>query len=290
MTTPGVVRLEADGLDDFLLDASTGVVVTELDLGFPAVREVVDERPDVDGEDDTSSLFGARAVSITAAVVPVGAITRRAVLDRISSFLRLGLEVYVYWDDEDDGDERRMKVRVDQFRRPINSRGAYVQVGWRAPDGVQEAALVTTETAAATVADEGGRVYPRSYPWSYADSDPIGVVEVTNDGNVRTYPVLRLYGPCTNPRIENRTVAKALEFGNSDFGDLTLVAGEYVEIDTRERTVLLGGITTQSRRERLDDDVSQWWALEPGVNVVRYYPESFESGAEAVITYRSCWL
>ena len=43
-------------------------------------------------------------------------------------------------------------------------------------------------------------------------------------------------------------------------------------------------------RDRLNDDVSRWWALEPGENTLRYFPESFDVGSEAVITYRSAWL
>lgn len=284
-------RLEADGLDPFELTPAEGFAVSSFDPGFPVIRTSSTARPDGDGEDDDTRYLGARSVVIAGTIVRTATRTRQQTIDLLRAHMRPDLaESFVYF-SVDGSEERRIRLRADSHQAPLTRPTmAVVTAAWRGIDGIQESADAASARAEAAIDDEGGRTYPRTYPWSYADSDPIGVVDVNNDGNVRAYPVLRLYGPCTNPRIENRTTDRALEFGNSDFGDLVLAAGEYVEIDTRERTVLLNSETAQTRRERLDDDTSRWWALEPGVNVVRYYPESFESGSEAVITYRSAWL
>src|SRR5215475_9017960 len=46
-----------------LEDQSKGYFCTSLDLGYPNVREVVNNRPDQDGADDRTRLMGPRAVS-----------------------------------------------------------------------------------------------------------------------------------------------------------------------------------------------------------------------------------
>src|SRR5215831_18145121 len=53
----------------YLEDLTKGYFCTELDLGYPEVREVMSNKPDAAGADDRTNLFGARVVSanITAA-------------------------------------------------------------------------------------------------------------------------------------------------------------------------------------------------------------------------------
>ena len=46
-----------------LEDATKGYFCTSLDLGYPAVRDVVDNRADRNGADDRTTLFGPRAVT-----------------------------------------------------------------------------------------------------------------------------------------------------------------------------------------------------------------------------------
>lgn len=171
MTT---LRLEAEGLDPFDLEDDQGLTVSAFDLGFPQVRGVVALRADSDGENDTTALYGARVVTVAGAVREAAGVTRQEVLDRLASFLRPDLRPYLYFDSEEDANERRVRLRVDTHTRPIVSPGLSYQVlvSWRAPDGVQEAATATSETAEAAVDDEGGLTFPISFDLEFADTPP----------------------------------------------------------------------------------------------------------------------
>ncbi|WP_407286421.1 hypothetical protein [Streptomyces sp. BP-8] len=62
---------------------------------------------------------------------------------------------------------------------------------------------------------------------------------ITNRGNVASWPSIRVHGPVSNPRIWNTVTGRALEL------DLSLRAGEWVEMETRPRTrwALRNGVT-----------------------------------------------
>lgn len=283
------LHLEADGLAVLVLDRAGGFAVSTLDIGLPEIRAVERARADVDGVDDHTERHGAAAVSARILVKASASESVQERLDRLRGFCRPGLRAYLYFDAE-DGTERRIRLRADQASSPWRMPGLReVQVGWRAPDGVQESAAEVTESVSAGSDVEAGITFPLVLPFTFAAGSSSGTATVTNDGNTSAYPVIRLYGPCTNPVIENETVGRSIVFGNADVGDLVLAAGEYVELDVRARTVLLDG-ETQSRHQYMDFVESGWWALEPGANAVRFAPESFEPGCAAVFIYRHTWI
>lgn len=282
------LRLEADGLDPFDLDDANGFDVASVDLGFPSIRATTAPRALADGEDDRTTYYGARAVVLSGTVVPSSTLTRQEVLDRLRAFLNPRLRPILYFTLESTGAERRIILRGDASSAPIERPGsAKVTVGWKGPLGIQEAAAETLETALATPALEPGRSYPRTYMLTYPDSSPIGSVVVSNAGNVAAYPVLELYGPATDPRVENITGGGRLEFTG-----LTLGIGDFLEIDVRERTILFNGLDGASRYAFLDFAASSWRGLElgPGDNLLRYYPETYDVGSEAIVRFRDAWI
>lgn len=279
-------RLEADGLADFDLEEAEGIVVSTLDIGFPSIRSVTDSRPDADGEYDQTQFIGARAVLIAGTVVGNNDYNRQQVFDRLCTFLRPNIRPYLVYQLEPDGDERRIRLRAENHAAPIlHPVTAEFTAAWRGPDGVQESTTETSETISAAADVAAGRSYDLTFDRTYPASAPIGATTVTNDGNINAYPILRLYGPCTGPNIENQTQGKTLELPG-----LEVAAGDYIEIDTRNRTIRLLGDADQSRYSFLDFDTSAWWSLDPGDNDLRYYPTSFTAGAEAEIIFRSVWL
>lgn len=102
-----------------------------------------------------------------------------------------------------------------------------------------------------------GRTYPRTYPYSYGSTGAAGTVTATNAGAAPTYPQLRVDGPVANPSIEQTNVGASLQFTG------TLMAGDYLTIDTRTRAVVLNGSTP--RRDWLAGG-STWPLLVPGDN------------------------
>jgi hypothetical protein len=133
---------------------------------------------------------------------------------------------------------------------------------------------------------EPGLTFDLTFDIVFPLSTPVGATVVTTIGDALCPPVLRLFGPCVNPRIENVSEpdeegrAKRLAF------NITLGVGEFLEVDTRERTVKLNGNPRRDRYATLDFPSSRWWTLQPGPNQVRYFPEVFSGSARAEILFR----
>lgn len=279
-----VRRLEADGLDTLLLEPEFGFRVSVLDIGLAEIRSNTYGRVDADGDDDTTRHHGAAAVSMQLLIKPTSDTTAQALLDRLRGFCRPALRPYLYFDDE-DGVERRIRLRPDQASTPWRMPGLReVQIGWRAPDGIVEAAEPTVVEANATVGTEGGIEFPITFPLVFSSSSPVGAFDISNDGTAVVYPMIELWGPSTGPRIENRDGD-----GYMSFPSLTLDDSEWLEIDTRDRTILLNGLSNQLRYDDVDFETLVWPAAAPGTSSWRYFPESFGDGARAVVSIRSGW-
>lgn len=262
---------------------SAGYTVGRVDVSFPAVRAVRQPRPGVNGEDDTTSLFGAASVAMDLVLDPL-AFPLTTLQDALRAFCLPSARPYLHVDL--DGQQRRIRLAIDQSTAPITDPlHRQVQMSWRAPDGVMEAAAEQIGTANAVPTVEAGRGYDLTFNRTYPTSSAVGSVTVSNDGNVPVSPLLRLYGPATDPRVENQSTGERLTFNG-----LTIAAGDWLEIDCREATIRLNGLTGQSRYARLDFATSTFLRLLPGTNTVRYYPVSFGTGARLEVRFRSAWL
>lgn len=285
MSAPAV-RLEADGLDPLVLDPYAGYVVRSLDFGDAATRSVVDDAPDADGTIDTTRFTGARVVQLTVALVPVAA-TKEAMRRRLRAFTAAGLAVYMYV-TLDDLDEQRIQLRRSKFGNVIQHPGlADCVVQWVGPLGILESSeLHSAFVYASDPTPPGGRTYPLTFPRVYPAAGPTGVVIVNNAGDATAYPLLRLYGPATEPIIENLTQDKLLEFDS-----LTINAGEFLEIDTRAKTILLNGDPTAPAYDKLLYPNSAWWTLSPGDNEIKYRPATFTAATTvAEVVWRDAYL
>lgn len=121
---------------------------------------------------------------------------------------------------------------------------------------VEHLATVTVTQAVA------GRTYPRTYPYTYPDNGDAGLARITNAGSAPELPRLRIFGPVTNPALENETTGARLSFA------IVLAAGSWLDVawTTDALTVLLNG--TASRYSMVVD--SDLFELVPGLNSVRY--------------------
>lgn len=118
-----------------------------------------------------------------------------------------------------------------------------------------------------------------TFPIDFGASTEAGT-SVTNAGDARVWPVLRLYGATFAPILENLATGDRLTFPA-----LTIAAGDYVEIRTAPgaRAVLLNG--TSSIYSTLDRSASSWWPLVPGVNPIRLTDSSHDASARLDVIY-----
>lgn len=263
-----------------------GVFLQSLNAPMPAIREISDDRTDDDGTRDSTEFHGARSCSIDLRVTE----NARLVEDELTRYLNPRSRPYLVVADDEWSQTRRLGLRVDQYDAPLGvdlpRRMRDIQVAWKVPTGIWEADDLAQETLAADIPSTTGRTYPRTHAWAYAATMSTGAATVTNLGSIPSHFVARLYGPCSAPSLVNETTGEEVTFTSS----LTLAAGEYVEIDTRERTAYLNSETAQSRLAYVDFTATSWWRIEPGDQQIRYAPTSPSAGSAAVIEYRPAWL
>lgn len=268
------------------LTPENGFNIRDLNLGFPVIRSVMDDRPNIDGMDDRTKFFGSRVVSLDIDLVG----NKWTLLDQLAPYLNPRNRPFLVYDEA--AQERRVRLRSSEetaiITAPTNVQRVLLQ--WVAPDGISEGVTQASVNVPAAVGVAPGFRFDLTFDIVFPSSSPAGRTNVVSVGNVPSYPVMRLFGPCTNPRIDNSNdpnlsgLPKQLKF------NVSLSSAQFLEVDTRERTVLLNGNTNQPRYQTLDFTVSEWWSLSAGDNFVKYFPESFASTARAVMLFRPAFL
>jgi hypothetical protein len=238
--------LTLGGLTMPLEDEAAGYYCTQLDLGYPAVREVVNNRPDADGTDDRTTLWGSRLVSANVLTRTPDATSVDDVAAGFAPFMVPRVRpVLHYVLDRPGAMEKTLTVRAANYAWPITGGSKReIQLQWVASDPIARSPIVNEATAWAGTGVLG-RVYdfkpPRVYPVG-AGLPSAGTI--VGHGEVPVQPYLRIFGPISNPRVTFVTSGPPSQF--SEVGMKYRVdAGHFVGIDTRAHTA------------RLDDDPGQ---------------------------------
>ena len=120
----------------------------------------------------------------------------------------------------------------------------------------------TADTDTLVLGASGTLTLPVTLPVSF--SAPSGVLSNltnVNAGTVATEWSATFYGPVTNPRIILGETGEEFRL------DTELLAGQFVTVDSLDRTVLLGGTSPQPQYVPYD---AAWWQLPAGTSTVRY--------------------
>lgn len=288
MTCYPIIRLECDGLTTLLVDESIGVYGQRLDLGDAATREVVQDAPDADGTIDGTEYTGARSVTLGLTLFPESG-SAWALRQQLRAFTHPARRPYMFVQQAADAPEQRITLRRSQYSDVFaagQGDSASIVAQWIAPLGIIESAVEHVTSIFAAGGTTAGRVYSLIPSRVYPASAPLGAGTIVNAGNADSYPLLRIYGPTTEPVVTNDTQGKSLAFTG-----VTLVAGEYLEIDTRSKTILLNGDPSASRYSRLSFPASAWFTLSPGGNVLRFHPATYTTAMSLTeVSWRDAWL
>src|SRR5436190_22227425 len=160
----------------------------------------------------------------------------------------------------------------------IGGRSAQVAVELYATDPLIYSAAETV--AAIGLSTSGvGLQFNLTFNLSFGGATSFGGAVLLNSGSATAPAVIRINGPVTNPTVRNVTTGQSLNLTT------TLVAGEFVNLDTSARTVMLNG--TADRYSLLT--TPQWWGLVPGLNEIRYFADVTVASI-SIVTYRSAWV
>ena len=127
-------------------------------------------------------------------------------------------------------------------------------------------------------ADAGWSI-PLSVPISLASTTIDGLIYVDNDGDVETWPTIRITGPCDDPEIENVTTGEKIEITQDQD------AGDYIKINMEEATVVWydssAGLPTKNIIETISDG-STFWPLARGNNTLHIVADGAAGGTISV--------
>ena len=294
------LRIEADGLET--LDLSSGAItVSKLDLGDAVTRAVASDAPGADGSIDTTMFTGARVVTMEALVR--GSLsatsTRWALTQRLRAFTNPRLRPRLYFRFSLVDPELMVTLRRAQFTDrwvpSANRETDSVVVQWVCPSGILESAALLESTVFPGADVSSGLEFGASLEFGpsleFPLVDPPGVGPVVNSGDRDAMPVVRAYGPFGDEgnaadvtTIGNVTSGLALSFVG-----MGVAAGDYLEIDFRRKTILVNGLSSQSRYSYLSFPSSAWWTLQPGVSVVSFRPDTFSGNSQMLTLWRDAY-
>ncbi|MFD9792091.1 hypothetical protein ACFWXK_14195 [Streptomyces sp. NPDC059070] len=284
-------------LGGVVIGTGTPVVIATIEgLGRPEMRTADVDPPHADGVWLGADYYAARTVRIDAAIKTPG--DQAAALDVLAALQRVHDDPAVRLSGG-AATELRMKfpgrdVRVLTGRlRKAEADLAQLVHGWVpidmefvAGDPYFYSDLPQQVSLPLGVISGGGFRAPVNAPILVTPA-PGGTQRpghLSVEGTVPAWPVLRITGPCANPRITHVESGRVLELA------ATIGAGDWIEIDTRPpwRTVLRanGGNAAPalSPGSRLDR-----FTLPPGPSELRWQADDPTNTARLTCTWRPTW-
>lgn len=261
-----------------------GMLTEVTGLDSPEVRESADDLVQMDGGIHGTFFYGRRPITMTGLILNPASITERNArqlrLSQASSAMRS--DATLSWTPS-GYPAQQICVRRQQPLRVTGAWQKQFQMQLVAADPrVYSAALNSSTIVTSAASGTAGRTYAKSFNIAYSATPPLGQLLLTNAGNATTFPVLRVYGPGNNPVISNFTTGQQIKL------IYTLGAGDWLTVDTLNRTVMLNDAT--SRYGSIDFINTSWWGMLPGVNDLRIAFDTYVSGSSLNVQWRDAWI
>lgn len=186
-----------------------------------------------------------------------------------------------------DTEEMYSEVTIDGYELPMDalfpSAEEYMIV-WKAFDPRCYSMTLYTQQIG-TPGIVGGRSYNKTYNKSYSALSGTNDVIISNLGQAETHPIFEIYGPVQSPQIILIRGGTQYVF---ELDGLIIPSGDYAIVDTnpsKRSVVSNNGANWYSFAHN-----SQWWALEPGNNSVRFSAFSASAPAKTIVKWRNAYM
>ena len=273
-----------------------GWFCSSLDLGYPDVRDVVSNRPDQDGIDDRTLFMGARTVTAEISVLRGAGARIDAVAAQFAPFMTPNVRpVLHYVLDRPGTPERTLTLRAAGYSWPIAGADERdVQLQWIASDPIARDTVQKSSTAWAGSSTTAGRLYPLTFNRIYApggSSPSAGQIIVT--GDVPARPLLRVYGPITGAWIVfiGNVGGAWVQYVVYMTGGYVIGAGQWVDIDTANKTVYLNSDPSQPAPSAINWSSSSttWPVLTPTPNPTNWSMSLNGSSKSGITQVQAIW-
>lgn len=281
--------------DDFLTDPSDiwlntawadgTLIVAEEPEGWEGLEFItpVDTAGSRDGGLDGPQSIGVRTLPVRGAMVAPDNVTLRRSIAALRR--KLGPRKRVIWEQFDWGQGRRLAMvcrASGDFRATpdmgnqlggVAARFNFTLIAANPPYKLSSGPPNFVDIGL-PVDVVSGRTYNKTYPYNYgASTNPGGIGQADNTGDVDSYPLFEITGPVASPIIDNQTTGRTfMVVGN-------IAAGQQVTIDSRS-----GRVNPASYRL-----VGRPWVLTRGQNNIRWRASSgsFDPSANLRVIWRS---
>ena len=137
---------------------------------------------------------------------------------------------------------------------------------------------ITEHETVVSIYEGGGFGVPFAVPLAVDTGDDTSEI-LPNVGNGFVFPTITVYGAGENPTLRNDSTDQTLSISR------VLNAGDYVVLDTYNRTAMLNGSTNITHQVSGD-----WLYLRAGNNDVRFSVSTPDEDARAVFNWRDTYL
>ena len=273
----GFATLSADGLPVLDLSCAQGWSLEQLQIGFPSVRAVSRNRALDDGAYDDTRYVGQRAVSMTLRMN--GRSFTQAFIDQVMPFMSPRRRPTLTYSLSDLGTDVRSMV-LRSVDAPVVIDGPSYQgivLSWVTVDSYSRGATEHCESVTSTAGD--GRTYDLTFDRTYSPQSATTSITVQNVGNAPAPWIITMSSTTTDPTVTINGVPIA-------FTGVTVSGVNFLQINARERTILMNGDPTMSEYANVNYMDWDWddLYLQPGDNLIEY---SVSGGDESTMTI--CW-
>jgi hypothetical protein len=278
-----------------LQDEDAGYFCDSLDLGYPEVRDVTSNRPDQHGIDDRTLFFGARAVSATIQAVRGAGAVIDQVAASFSRFMQPDIRPELHYIlDRPGTPERMLVVRAAGYGWAVEgAEQRSIALSWVCADPYARDADLQQTIALAGAHETQAFTFPMTFPFSFTigGDTPPSVGNMAIGGDVSIKPLLRVYGPIANASVSIRPALSSASFVIGFVGGYNIAAGQYVEIDTQEKTAFLNGDRTKSVITSIDWANVFWPVLPTGqTSYLQIRGSSTSPISQVIATWRAGYL
>lgn len=282
---PGALTATLASIGDLAFTAmeDSGVLWVLEDLqgwGSPKPTLNVVQRVRSDGGWAGNSYLTPRVVTLAGTVLCPLSSQLEDAIDRLNAAVSLTPTTLTVWKD---GVPRTASVRRQDevLVNQIGDRAASWSIQVVASDPRKYAAA--TSVSAGLPSSSGGMTWPVTWPLTWTGVTNSGVISIANAGNTRAPVTLRISGPVSGPIVTHIGSGLQLVFSSS----LTLLAGEYIDVDMEARSVLAQGQASRSGYVTSRG----WFSADPGVNQYAFQAQAYNSAALLTVTVPSgAWL
>lgn len=250
-----------------LEDTVAGYACSELDLGYPDIRDNTQANPNAHGITDRTIWWGARAMA--ADIIAMGGTMS---VDEIGTLFAPyqdpGARPELHYVlDRPGTPERFVVVRASDYSWKISGkRTREIHLAWIASDPIVRDPAQQVAIAHAGSSTEAGRRYPLSFDRTYPAGGAAPTTgEIRSPGDVVVRPLLRIYGPITDP-----VVTMTPTTGSDPSGPPAVIrfdpgfqvpAGGWVDVNTVDRSAFRNGDNSDSVMADIDWASTVWPVL-----------------------------